>query len=241
MSQERTTPPPGAASSPIDTLAALLRVRQDLHRGRLFLHFGDPLIERLAGYIEGYRACMRENGLPDVGYEHFRRWLRKVKQEPPVEEEPTRYLRDCPGDPEQAIRNYLDLVAEFAASHPGEPIRIRGMESNSAAGRAHGKGILPYLLRVRQDLQQGGVHPHMGEVSAERLNAFVDGYNACLEFNGFSSEEYVHFRDWLRDVKQELPGEGWPAGYLRDCQGDHDQAIRKYLDFVAEFVGSSPS
>lgn len=33
-----------------------------------------------------------------------------------------------------------------------------------------------------------------------------------------------------------FPGEGWAAKYLRDCHGNHEQAIRKYLDFVAEFI-----
>jgi hypothetical protein len=37
-------------------------------------------------------------------------------------------------------------------------------------------------------------------------------------------------------VKQELPTEGWDVKYLRDCEGDHECAIRKFLDFVAEFV-----
>ncbi len=40
----------------------------------------------------------------------------------------------------------------------------------------------------------------------------------------------------LADYMDELPGEGWPTKYLRDCHGDHGQAIRKYLDFAAEFA-----
>jgi hypothetical protein len=29
---------------------------------------------------------------------------------------------------------------------------------------------------------------------------------------------------------------GWAAKYLRDCGGNHERAIREYLDFVAEFA-----
>jgi hypothetical protein len=213
------------------TLDALLRVRQDMILERLFIHIGDALIERLAGYAEGYRACMRENRLPDDSYERFRGWLRHTKQKPPVEENPARYLQEGLGDPERAIRKYLDLVADFIASHPEES-KPRLLPERAGKPTA----LLPYLLQIRQDMQQGRLHAHLGDVNAERFNTFVDGYNACLEYNGLSDEEYAHFRDWLRDVKQEIPAEGWPAGYLRDCQGDHARAIRKYLDFVAEFA-----
>jgi hypothetical protein len=41
---------------------------------------------------------------------------------------------------------------------------------------------------------------------------------------------------WLRDVKNELPGEGWAQKYLADREGDHERAIRKFLDFVAEYA-----
>ncbi|WP_332307103.1 hypothetical protein [Stigmatella aurantiaca] len=45
---------------------------------------------------------------------------------------------------------------------------------------------------------------------------------------------------WLRDVKKALPAEGWAEAYLRELDGDHTRAVRKYLDFVAEFRGLSP-
>ncbi|WP_233261483.1 hypothetical protein [Vitiosangium sp. GDMCC 1.1324] len=64
----------------------------------------------------------------------------------------------------------------------------------------------------------------------------MDGYRACQRANGINDEEYIRFHDWLREVKHELPTEGWAAKYLRDCDGDHERAIRKFLDFVAEFV-----
>jgi methylphosphotriester-DNA--protein-cysteine methyltransferase len=97
--------------------------------------------------------------------------------------------------------------------------------------------LLDYLMRLRQEKTRG-LLLNMGEVNVTRMVAFTDGYRACQRANGINDEEYGLFRDWLRDVKQEFPTEGWAAKYLRDCDGDHERAIRKYLDFVAEFVAS---
>ncbi len=76
---------------------------------------------------------------------------------------------------------------------------------------------------------------HIGEPNVDRMQGFITGYNACLVSNGTADEEYGQFREWLRE-RDEFPTEGWAAKYLRDCNGDHEQAIRKYLDFVAEFI-----
>jgi hypothetical protein len=99
-----------------------------------------------------------------------------------------------------------------------------------------GVKLLDYLLRIRKDMQAGRLEMHLGDTDVNRMVAFVDGYNACLQANGIEDEEYGRFRDWLRDVKHEFPTEGWAAKYLRDCDGDHVCAIRRFLDFVAEFV-----
>ena len=236
MSQDRVPHVPGEERRCIETLDALLRAHQDMKRGRLFLHFGEALIERLAGYVEGYRACMRENGLEDGRYERFCVWLRDVKQEQPVEESPASYLRACHGDHEQAIRKYLDFVEEFAASPVASCKPVPPAVAPGPRGGRTATGILKYLLRLRQDLQRGQLRLHVREVDAQRFNTFVDGYNACMEFNDLADGQYGRFRDWLRDVKKEFPGEGWPAPYLRMCHGDPERAISRYLDFVAEFV-----
>jgi hypothetical protein len=97
--------------------------------------------------------------------------------------------------------------------------------------------MLDYLMDLRQDVQRQ-VLLSVGEVDIQRLAAFIAGYRACQSSNGITDEEYIRFRDWLRDVKQEFPTEGWDAKYLRDCDGDHERAIRKLLGFVAEFVDS---
>ncbi|OJT19310.1 hypothetical protein BO221_38205 [Archangium sp. Cb G35] len=95
--------------------------------------------------------------------------------------------------------------------------------------------LLDYLMRLRQEKTRG-LLLDMGEINVIRMAAFIDGYLSCEDANGIKDEEYRRFFQWLRDVKHELPGEGWDVKYLRDCDGDHESAIRKFLDFAAEFV-----
>jgi hypothetical protein len=95
--------------------------------------------------------------------------------------------------------------------------------------------VLDYLMRLREEKTRG-LLLDMGEVNVTRMVAFIDGYLSCQHANGIRDEEYIRFHDWLREVKHELPTEGWAPKYLRDCDGDHERAIRKFLDFVAEFV-----
>jgi hypothetical protein len=95
--------------------------------------------------------------------------------------------------------------------------------------------LLDYLMRLRQEKTRG-LLLDMGEINVARMSAFINGYLSCEDANGIEDEEYCLFHKWLRDVKQEFPTEGWDVKYLRDCDGDHERAIRKFLDFVAEFV-----
>jgi len=95
--------------------------------------------------------------------------------------------------------------------------------------------LLEYLMRMRQNVSRQ-LLLNMGYIDIGRMVAFTDGYRACQYANGIEDEEYGLFRDWLRDVKHEFPTEGWGEKYLRDCEGDHERAIQKFLDFVAEFV-----
>jgi len=96
--------------------------------------------------------------------------------------------------------------------------------------------LLDYLMRMRQDMNKGLLGMYLGDIDITRMVAFVDGYHACQSANGIQDEAYGRFHDWLRDVKHEFPTEGWDAKYLRDCDGDHERAIRKFLELVAEFV-----
>ncbi len=110
-------------------------------------------------------------------------------------------------------------------------------EENDARGPGPSRHVymLDYLMRLRQEGTRG-LLLDMGDVNASLLVAFNDGYRACQSANGIEDEEYGRFLRWLRDVKHEFPPEGWDVKYLRDCAGDHERAIRKFLDFVAEFV-----
>jgi hypothetical protein len=85
-------------------------------------------------------------------------------------------------------------------------------------------------------MDAGRLGMHLGESDVNRLLGFITGYHACQVAHGHEDTEYERFREWLRDVKNEFPTEGWVAKYLRDCGGNHERAIRKYLDFAAEFV-----
>jgi hypothetical protein len=215
----------------VGTLEYLLRIRQDMQRpGRIFIYLGDILINRFRGFIEGYHACMQDNGLLDDGYPAFQQWLQEVKRHAVEPNWTVRLLDDSQGSHEDAIRKYLDLVAEFVALRK----EVEG-EPSSLAGSRH-SGTFDMLLRIRRELEQGRWEVLGESRDVERFSALVDGYNACRIANGIVDERYAKFFDWLRDDKHELPGEGWPAKYLRDCRGDHEQAIRKYLNFAAEFA-----
>jgi hypothetical protein len=110
-------------------------------------------------------------------------------------------------------------------------------DERSQEGRAPGCRVvvLDCLLRIREDALRGRIAMYLGDVDVDRLRSFVDGYNACLSANGCDNHEYGLFREWLRE-RGEFPVEGWAVKYLADREGDPQRAIRKYLDFAAEFV-----
>ena len=97
--------------------------------------------------------------------------------------------------------------------------------------------LLDVLLRIRQDIRArtGGPYQYIGMPHVDGVACFIDGYSECLHALGVEPGADALFRDWLRDVKKALPGQGWDAAYLEDFQGDHSRAVLKYLDYVAEF------
>ena len=97
------------------------------------------------------------------------------------------------------------------------------------------------LLRIRQDMQarQSGPYIYIGDPDVDRVECFLIGYSCGAGALGFSPGQDGLFGDWLRDVKKAWPGEGWAAAYLRESGGDHVLALRKYVDFAAEFRGLS--
>ena len=99
------------------------------------------------------------------------------------------------------------------------------------------------LLRIRQDMQarQSGPYVYIGMPDVERVECFLVGYACGAGALGFNPGQDGLFGDWLRDVKKAWPGEGWAAAYLRECDGDHTRALRKYVDYAAEFRDLSPA
>ncbi len=92
------------------------------------------------------------------------------------------------------------------------------------------------LVFIRQKVQEGVMlEMFLGTVDAHAMRAFIEGSSLALYFNGHPDQDFKDFVSWLRDVKREWPVEGWVKKYLRETGGDHAAAIRKFLDFAAEF------
>lgn len=113
-------------------------------------------------------------------------------------------------------------------------------------GEARSESVIDALLLMHREFSR--LPMYIGEPHVLALNGFIAGYILCLLRQGKQDERYYRFREWLREVKQEFPEEGWWVGFLQEFNGDHQRAIRKFLDRVAEFhaqeeqgVGSNPS
>jgi hypothetical protein len=95
--------------------------------------------------------------------------------------------------------------------------------------------VLDLLLKIRAGRGRPHFLPFIGEPDIAVLWGFVLGVEtARLEWYGVDTE-YVSFRDWLREEKNEFPPEGWHARFLAETNGDHFSAIMRFLDRVAEF------
>jgi hypothetical protein len=102
---------------PAPTLDLLLEVRQVIGDvpGRLGMFIGYIEVNRMAGFIDGYRLCLALAGARDEEYARFERWLQEHKGLPPGQDWTTPLLQACQGDAEQAIRQFLAYAAEFRA------------------------------------------------------------------------------------------------------------------------------
>jgi len=97
------------------------------------------------------------------------------------------------------------------------------------------------LLHIKQQLEIGRpLWLFTGGSGAESLVSFIQGFQSCCSFNRLPTDRYRRFMDWLREVKRELPGEGWVALYLRQHGGDHHAAVMWFLSNVAEFAAANP-
>jgi hypothetical protein len=95
--------------------------------------------------------------------------------------------------------------------------------------------VLDLLLQIRAGRHRPHFLPFIGEPNIAVLWGFVLGIETARSQWYEVDEEYVGFRDWLRDEKNEFPPEGWHSRFLADTQGDHFAAIMRFLDRVAEF------
>ncbi|WNG13408.1 hypothetical protein [Cystobacter fuscus] len=102
--------------------------------------------------------------------------------------------------------------------------------------------LLDVLMTLREDMTARGRGPYqyIGMPDVEHVTGFIVGYSEGLDNLEVEVGTDALFRDWLRDVKKALPGQGWAAAYLAEFQGDQERALRKYLDFVAEFRALPP-
>ena len=93
------------------------------------------------------------------------------------------------------------------------------------------------LLYARQQfLKKRGLWFVTGFDTVDSLVSFTLGWASNTQFNGGDDQEWQDFLDWLRDVKHEMPPEGWHVKYLRDCGGNHESAAMKFLNFAEEFI-----
>jgi hypothetical protein len=100
----------------------------------------------------------------------------------------------------------------------------------------HYLSVLTELLDLRSRAQHG--QPFrllLGSERFEEMVAYKDGYVRCAWRNGVDDLEYAAFRDWLRDIRGEFPND-WVRSYVDICGGDHERAMMRLLDFVAEYV-----
>ncbi|MBN1204094.1 MAG: hypothetical protein JXB05_04110 [Myxococcaceae bacterium] len=102
--------------------------------------------------------------------------------------------------------------------------------------------LVEVLLQIRGDLRVHQAPPdlYMGIPNVGWIKGFTVGYWRCTCQLGMAEGQDQLFNLWLHDVKKAWPAEGWAEAYLREFDGGHTRAVRKYLDYVAEFRSLSP-
>ncbi|WNG53351.1 hypothetical protein F0U59_00085 [Archangium gephyra] len=97
-------------------------------------------------------------------------------------------------------------------------------------------------LSIREDMRSraSGPYRYIGMPDVGWANCFFHGYGWCLHLLGVNEGADVLFGDWLLFIKKAWPAQGWDSGYLEEFHGDHQRALLKYLDFVAEFRALPP-
>ena len=95
------------------------------------------------------------------------------------------------------------------------------------------------LLYARERvLKRHGLFIVTGGETIESLFHFTIGWASNTQFNGGRDQEWRDFLDWLDEVEPKARYEGWQVTFLRECDGDHERAVMKFLDRAHEFVSS---
>ncbi|HYO57081.1 hypothetical protein [Archangium sp.] len=108
------------------------------------------------------------------------------------------------------------------------------------SSRPGAKPIVPLqdvLLRIREDMRSrtSGPYLYIGMPDVGRVRCLIIGYAECLRAFGVEEGADDLFGEWLFCVKKAFPGQGWEQACLEEFHGDHQRALLKYLDFLAEF------
>ncbi|WP_093525828.1 hypothetical protein [Stigmatella erecta] len=101
----------------------------------------------------------------------------------------------------------------------------------------NGLSVLDTLVLIWEGRHRPGFLPFIGQPDVKILWGFVLGLETAALRIGQKEIDYFQFRNWLRDVKQEFPPEGWHEKFLREAQGDHLAACLRFLGRVVEFRG----
>jgi hypothetical protein len=96
--------------------------------------------------------------------------------------------------------------------------------------------IIDVLTFVRDQVRAGfAMEMFLGTVDVHAMVAFVEGVRFSNYASGLADAEFQGFLRWLRDERREWPAGGWWTLYLSELKGDHQAAIMRFLDRVAEF------
>jgi hypothetical protein len=232
----------------VPLLEVLLRIRQDMEAREAgpYQYIGMPDVDWVNCFKNGYRECLRSLGVDEGPDVLFGTWLRDIKHAWPGEGWEAAYLREAGGDQTRALRKYLDYVAEFRTVSPAALASLPWSSPEDAQLATRPPRLTPtrkpsttldFLLEIRREIgdTEGRLGMFIGPITVRRMEGLIAGYRLCRGLVGARDEEYVRFERWLHEEKGLPAGQEWAQPFLAACQGEHEQAIRRLLGFVAEF------
>ncbi|MDC0708611.1 hypothetical protein POL68_09040 [Stigmatella sp. ncwal1] len=234
--------PPTGVKFPLTRVDLLLRIRQDMQvrQSGPYSYIGIPNVERVECFLTGYACGTGSLGF-DPGQDRlFGDWLRDVKKDWPSQGWAEAYLQEFDGDHARALRKYVDHAAEFRALSPTELDALPwSAEERKLLGRAPSlQPMKPPLLSLDELLEirrVGRIGLYIGYARVDRLGGYLDGYRLGLSLAGLKDEEYPRYARWLEDTGRVPIGNTWEDPFLQAARGDHEAAIHRFLDCVAEF------